>query len=493
VRPGNYDRFFADGGEPKDEEDRRRAATAVLSRFATRAFRRPVDLTTVTRYVDFAETEYQQPGKTFEQGVARAMVAILASPRFLFRIEATEPSPADASGQGYPRLDEYSLASRLSYFFWSTMPDEALHRLAESNQLRANLEREVKRLLTDSKSRELVENFTGQWLQLRDIEGVSINEGSILFRERTPRNLFVGPPAPVGQGRGNRRGRIEFDRDLRLAMRRESEMLFAHIMREDRPALELVDADYTFLNERLATHYGILDVKGEEMRRVELPEGSPRGGVLTQGAVLAVTSNPTRTSPVKRGLFILDNLLGTPAPPPPEVVPQLEESEKAIEGHEPTLREVLELHRSKPLCAACHARMDPLGLALEEFNAMGMHRTMERGLPIEGGGQLITGERFQNIRELKKVLTDSRRGDFYRCLTEKLMTYALGRGLEASDVETVDQIVDRLEKNDGRFSGLLMGIVESAPFQKLRPPGGETRAASLSSKDTSRLLSEAKP
>jgi hypothetical protein len=245
-------------------------------------------------------------------------------------------------------------------------------------------------------------------------------------------------------------------------------MFFAEIVRADRSVLELLDSDYTFVNERLAKHYGIPDVKGTEMRRVSLPAESPRGGLLTQGTVLVVTSNPTRTSPVKRGLFILENILGTPAPPPPADVPQLEDSEKAFGDREPTLREVLEVHRGKPLCNACHARMDPLGLALENFNAMGLYREKERGQALDTGGKLISGESFDGVRALKKILMENHRGDFYRCLTEKTLTYALGRGLESYDVETVDRIVGRLESENGRFSALLSGLIDSAAFQKRR-------------------------
>ncbi|HKQ37362.1 MAG TPA: DUF1588 domain-containing protein, partial [Verrucomicrobiae bacterium] len=261
----------------------------------------------------------------------------------------------------------------------------------------------------------------------------------------------------------------EFDRDLRQAMESETEMYFAHIVREDRSVLELVESDYTFLNERLAKHYGMTNfVTGKEMRKVKLPPDSPRGGVLTHGSVLTVTSNPTRTSPVKRGLFLLDNFLGMAPPPPPAAVPDLEESEKAISDHEPTLREILELHRSNALCNSCHSRMDSLGLALENFNALAMWRDTERNQAIEVSGKLITGEQFDDLRELKHILATKRRADFYRCLTEKLLTYALGRGLEYYDVQAVDEIVSRLEKEQGRFSALLMGIIDSAPFQKRR-------------------------
>jgi hypothetical protein len=214
------------------------------------------------------------------------------------------------------------------------------------------------------------------------------------------------------------------------------------------------------------------------MRRVTLPPDSPRGGVLTQGSALVVTSNPDRTSPVKRGLFVLDNFLGTPAPPPPANVPALEASEKDFGDHQPTLREALELHRKEPLCAGCHKRMDPIGLAFENFNAMGMWREKERGQPIDTAGELITGESFTSVRELKRILVENHRIDFYRCLTEKLLTFAIGRGLEYYDVETVDQIVQRLDAENGKFSALLNGIIESAPFQKQRTAATANQIAS---------------
>jgi hypothetical protein len=251
-------------------------------------------------------------------------------------------------------------------------------------------------------------------------------------------------------------------------MRRESEMLFGHIAREDRSVLELIDCDYTFLNAKLAQFYGIKDVSGREMKKVELPKDSPRGGVLTHAAILMVTSNPTRTSPVKRGQFILDNILGTPAPPPPPDIPALEESKLSAKGKTPTVRELMALHRAKPLCSSCHARMDPLGLALENFNALGLWREKESGQAIDASGRLLTGESFHDIRDLKRILKAEHSRDFYRCLTEKLLTYAVGRGLDYYDVETVDQIVDRLDREGGRFSALLMGVIESAPFQKRR-------------------------
>jgi len=245
-------------------------------------------------------------------------------------------------------------------------------------------------------------------------------------------------------------------------------MYFGRIVHEDRSVLEIIDSNWTYLNERLAYHYRIEGVTGTEMRLVTLPENSPRGGVLTQGSILSVTSNPTRTSPVKRGLFILDNILGTPPPPPPNDVPPFEDAEKKIDGHEPTVRETLELHRNSPICKSCHSRMDPLGLALENFNAMGMWREKERNQPVEVKGQLVTGEQLGSAGDLKKVIVKEHRSDYYRTLTEKLLTYALGRGTEYYDVETVDQIVQKMEASDGKFSALLMGVIDSAPFQKRR-------------------------
>jgi hypothetical protein len=250
------------------------------------------------------------------------------------------------------------------------------------------------------------------------------------------------------------------------------------VLREDRNLLELIDADYTFLNETLAAFYGIPNVAGRRMRRVDLPKDSPRGGVLTQGTMLVVTSNPTRTSPVKRGLFILDNILGTPAPPPPNAVPPLEAAAGAVTDHPASLREALDIHRKDPLCAGCHARFDPLGLALENFNALGMWRDTEHDRPIDTSGTLLTGEQFQTIGDLKNVLKNEHKLDFYRCLTEKLLTYATGRGLEYYDEPTVDAIVERLDAENGRFSVLLRGVIDSAPFQQQRatPPDAEPQA-----------------
>jgi hypothetical protein len=381
------------------------------------------------------------------------------------------------------------------------MPDDELFALADRGELRANLAEQVDRMLADERSNQFVRNFVGQWLQVRNIDSIPINAFAVLSRDEPPdpeaearrerfrelrrksfEDLTDAEKAELDEVReqfGRARDRFrqfELDRGLRVAMRRETELLFETIVREDRILIELLDSDYTFLNERLARHYGIEGVEGDEMRRVELPPDSPRGGILTQGTLLAVTSNPDRTSPVKRGLFILDNILGTPPAPPPPDIPSLEEAGKDLGGRIPSVREAMELHRSDPLCNSCHNRMDPLGLALEHFNALGMYREVERTGPIDSSGVLITGEPFRSVRDLKRILAQDRRQDFYRCLVEKMLTYALGRGLEYHDVHTVDTLADRLESDGGRASALILGIIESAPFQRRRGPAGTTTA-----------------
>jgi hypothetical protein len=490
VRPANYDRFFPKP-VPESLAERRAYARELLTGFATRAFRRPVDGTTVDRLLVLAEGTSAQPDQTFEAGIAQAMIAVLASPRFLFREESVLPTSQDDGP--HPLIDEFSLASRLSYFLWSSMPDAELFELAGSNLLRKHLDSQITRMLADPRSEELVRNFGGQWLQIRDIDSVSINARAVLRREEKPdanadrdrttfRRLSRIPEAELTAEQKEtlaaardrffssfrKPPRADLDRDLRQAMGRETEMLFGRILREDRSLLELVDSDYTFLNEKLALHYGIPGVLGDVMRRVDLPPDSPRGGVLTQGTILAVTSNPTRTSPVKRGVFILENILGIPPAPPPPDIPPLEDSEQRKDGRSPTLKETLALHRNKPLCASCHDRMDPLGLALENFNAMGMWRESEQDEPIEVAGQLITGERFGSVQELKRILATDRKRDFFRCVSEKTLTYALGRGLDYSDIPTVDALVARLEQENARSSVLIRGVIQSAAFQKHR-------------------------
>ncbi len=504
VRPRNYARFFPKDA-PTDASGRRAYAHELLGQFARRAFRRPVDDRTVDRLVALAESVYSRPGKTFRAGVAEGMVAVLASPRFLFLEESAEPAP---DGQTFPFVDQYSLASRLSYFLWSSMPDDELMRQAGAGTLRSNLTAQVDRMLKDSRSAAFVRDFTGQWLRARDIETVPIEARAVLAREEKPdpeldrqrkrfRNLNEQPEEKLTPAdkqelnalrntlfrNGGRPNRLDLDGELRRLMREETEKVFDYVLRNDRSVLELIDSDYTFLNERLARHYGITNVIGSEMRRVTLPPDSPRGGVITEGTVLAVTSNPTRTSPVKRGLFILDNILGTPPPPPPPNIPPLEDAAKGSTNREPSLREMLAAHRANPLCSSCHNRMDPLGLALENFNAMGMWRTNEFDRPIDASGKLITGEQISGIQDLKRDLVKNHSQDFYRTLAEKMLTYALGRGLEYYDVETVDQIVARLKQADGHPSALLAGVVESAPFQKCRTPASMTTSAITNTAD----------
>jgi len=500
VKPTNYTRFFPKD-VPKTASARRAYARELLGDFARRAFRRPVDRKMSDRLADLAESVYGQPGKTFEAGVAKAMVAILASPKFIFRQESVEP----ARGQPYALVDEYALASRLSYFLWSSMPDDELCRQAAAGTLRKNLSTQVARMMEDKRFDALKKNFVGQWLQARDIETVPIDARSVLAREQkfdpereAQRKRFRAlndKATELTQEEkdemkslratlfGSRRQpRADLTPELRRAMRQETESVFDYIVRENRSLLELLDSDYTFVNERLARHYSLTNVVGQEMRRVTLPPESPRGGILTEGTVLAVTSNPTRTSPVKRGVFILDNILGTPPLPPPPNIPPLEDAIKDLTNRAPTLRETLAVHRENVLCASCHDRMDPPGLALENFNAMGMWRDQEFDQQIDPSGKLVTGEGFSNIKELKRLLVKNHAEDFYRTLTQKLLTYALGRGLDYYDVETVDQIVARIEKSGGKPSALLAGIIESAPFQRTRGIAPVTADADLKSR-----------
>lgn len=317
------------------------------------------------------------------------------------------------------------------------MPDDELFALAAEGKLRQNdvLEKQVRRMLADTKSQALVENFGGQWLELRSLD------------IRTPDLTQFSEYTPA----------------LRNAMRKETEMFLASVMREDRSVMELLSADFTFVNEPLAKLYGIEGVSGEEFQRVSLT-GTPRGGLLTQASMLTITSNPGRTSPVKRGKWILENILGTPPPPPPPNVPELKENEAAVVG---TLREKLEQHRANPICASCHYRMDPLGFALENFDAIGRFRQTDHGAAIDNSGKLPSGEEFKGAADLRKILISARSGEFLQCLSEKLLTYALGRGLEYKDQCAVDAIKAEAATHDHKFTSLVLGIVKSAPFQKV--------------------------
>lgn len=447
--PSEFRSIFFDGPPSADTAERAAYRREILKRLATRAFRRPVDDGTLDRLDGLAAMMESQPGKNFEHGVAHALTAILASPRFLFRAEI-QPEP-DNPSKIVP-IDEYALASRLSYFFWSSSPDEELLKLAAEGQLRENLRAQVDRMLADGKSERFVRNFVGQWLQARDVETINIDARRILGERDLGKALRI------------------FNNDLRRSMRQESELFFTHILRENRPATELLSANYTFLNQQLAEWYGIDGVEGKEMRKVELKPHSHRGGLLTQATFLIVTSNPTRTSPVKRGLFVLENLLATPSPPAVPDVPPLEEAQKGKNKDLP-LREILKIHSEQALCASCHERMDPIGLALENFNAIGGWRDDYRGQPIDASGQLVTGETFSGPGELAAVLADKRHPDFQRALAEKLLTYAIGRGVEYYDAPTIDRIVAQLKGKEGTLRQVLYGVVESAPFQKRRGDG----------------------
>jgi len=417
--------------------NRREVAREVLARFATRAFRRPASAAEVERLVGLVDLA-ERGGDRFEKGIQLAMQAVLVSPHFLFRVELE-------SRPGAPRaLTDLELASRLSYFLWSSMPDDDLLDLAARGQLRSgsNLDAQVARMLKDARAKEFVENFSGQWLQTRNLKLASPD------RERF---------AP-------------FDEPLRRAMAQEVELFFAAIVRDDRPIADFLHADYTFLNERLAKHYGIPGVAGDQFRRVLLADRK-RGGILTMASVLTVTSNPTRTSPVKRGKFILEEILGTPPPPPPPGVSDLPDEKKDVARG--SLRTRMEQHRADPNCASCHARMDPLGFALENFDAIGAWRDQDGPFPVDASGTLPKGERFVGPVELKAVLL-TRIGPFAHCLTEKMMTYALGRGLTYQDHCIVEKIADGAIRDGGRFSRLISGIVHSDPFGKRGVQGSLT-------------------
>lgn len=454
---GTVSQLFTQGLPPQELEARPAHRRSTIRSIADRAFRRPVDDTVLDRLTGLAEAVETSVGGSFEAGVGAALTAILASPRFLFRVEESDSGrlPSDqarlpVSPDSAVPIDDYSLATRLSYFLWSTMPDDELFRVAREGRLRQELHSQVERMVADSRSDDFVANFVGQWLQTRDVESKAVDlEG--LYR---------------GHGRGRWRLVRMFDWDVREAMRRETELLFAHVLRERLPATDLLLTNQSFLNEPLARFYGIPKVKGNQMRLVDLPADSGRSGLLTHGSLLLVTSNPNRTSPVKRGLFILDNLLAAPPPPPPPSVPPLEQA-AASAGESATMRELMERHRSDPGCAACHKRMDPLGLALEGYDAVGRFRSGAEGQGIDTSGRLMTGEEFADPAELAALIAGPRRQDFHRCLAEKMLTYAIGRGQEYSDAPAVAIILESLQA-DGRLVDVVHGVVSSVPFQMRR-------------------------
>ncbi len=427
--PESYQKVFICGHAAGEHQPT--CARKIVAQLARRAYRRPATQAEIGQLASLV-TLAQRKGDSFEEGICLAIQATLVSPHFLFRIER------DAQANATRTVTPHELAARLSYFLWSTMPDEELSRLADNGSLSKPtvLSAQVQRMLKDERARALVENFGGQWLELRKLESVKPD------RQRFP----------------------QFDEYLRRSVQQETEAFFTHIVRADRSVLDFIAADYTFLNERLAQFYKIPGVKGVEFRQVALKPETQRGGILTQASVLTVSSYTTRTSPVLRGKWILENILNAPPPPPPPGVPTLDE-EKV--GSAASLRQQLEEHRKNPTCASCHSRMDPLGFGLENFDAIGSWRTMDGKFPIDATGTLPDGRTFKGPQELKTILLAGR-DSFTEGLTEKLLTYGLGRGLERYDKPTVKQIAKRVAANDYRFSSLVLEIVNSLPFQMRR-------------------------
>ena len=439
-RPATHRKLLA-CDEKKSVAERSRE---VLDRFATRAYRRPVTKDELDRLLKLADATIAK-GEKWEAAMQLAMTAALVSPKFLFRVELDDAPVANAPGSPVA-LDEYQLASRMSYFIWSSMPDQELFDLAAKKQLTANLDAQVKRMLRDPKATALVDNFVIQWLQLQPLKNA------------TP------DPKKFPQ----------FSEQLRAAMLKETKLFFAEIVREDRKILDILDADFTYVNAPLARHYGLANGpkapkfrNNEDFVRVDL-KGTNRGGVLTQASVLTVTSNPGRTSPVKRGRYVLEQLLGTPPPPPPPNVPELEKDGKPVTAG--TLRQQMEAHRKNPACANCHAKMDGLGFGLENFDALGAFRTKDGDAPIDSSGELPGNVKFTGPAELKNVLL-GKKDLFAKCLTEKMLTYALGRGLEFYDRRSVDAITAALAKSDYKFSALVTELVKSDPFRMRRGKG----------------------
>jgi hypothetical protein len=414
---------------PKTSAGETGCAEKILSTIAERAYRGPVSAVDQQRIMKIYDEGRR--GASFEKGVEAALVRILAAPRFVFRVE---PDPADVKPGSPYKLGDLELASRLSFFLWSSIPDDELLKVAEQGRLNdpATLDAQVRRMLADPKSTAIVDNFAGQWLQLRNVRNVQPNS-----------DLFP-----------------DFDDNLRLGLKRETELFFESVMREDRPVLDLMTADYTFLNERVAKHYGIRGVYGSRFRRVTLTD-ERRFGLLGKGSVLAVTSHAERTSPVVRGKWVLDNILGAPVPPPPGDVPQLKET---AEGEKPkTMREQMAEHRTNPTCASCHARMDPIGLSMENFDVVGAWRSEDGGSAIDASGQLVDGTKVDGVVTLRKALV-AHPEVFVRAMTEKMLIYALGRGLDARDMPAVRAIMREAAARDYRFSSLVLGVVHSTPF-----------------------------
>ncbi len=405
------------------------AATDVLRPLASMAFRRLATKEEVTRLTELVN-DIVESGESYESALQSGLQAILVSPSFLFKVE----EPAEKLANQYPLLTDFELATRLSYFLWSSMPDQELLQLAQKKQLRdsVTLKQQIKRMMEHSRSKAFVENFAGQWLTLRKLDQFVPNAN--MFRE--------------------------WNDEIRDLARLETYTFFANIMREDKSLMRLLDADYTFLNDKLAKFYGIPGITGPEFRLVST-KGHRRMGLLTHASILAVTSNPTRTSPVKRGKWVLDNILGTPPPPAPPGIPELDKTEATG-----TLRQKIEQHRADPACASCHKLMDPIGLALENYDAVGRWRTLDQGAPIDTSGELPGGEQVKGPADLIRNLRDKNADKFIRCVTEKMLIYALGRGLEYYDRCALDQIQAKLTQEDYKFSTLIFEIVSSDPFQR---------------------------
>ena len=399
----------------------------IISSLANRAFRRPVSPEEVD-HLEAISAGAQKRGGFFEEGLSLSIATMLVSPDFLFRIEKDGDSGS---------ADDWEVASRLSYFLWSSMPDDELMRAAGRGTLRKPevFDAQVRRMLADAKSKALVENFTGQWLEIRRLESAQPD------RDRFP----------------------DFDEHLRASMLKETQLFFQYVMREDRSILDFIDGRYSFLNERLARHYEIPGVTGTEFRKVDLT-GTARGGILTQASVLQVSSYGNRTSPVLRGKWILDNILNSPPPPPPANVPSLDEDKV---GTAASVRQQMEEHRKNVMCATCHSRMDPLGFGLENYDGVGAWRTMDGKFPIDASGVLPDGRTFRGADELKTIVRQQKDA-FAGGLTERLLTYALGRGVDRADQPAVKQIVARMAADNYKFSSLLLGVVRSAPFQMER-------------------------
>jgi hypothetical protein len=417
---------------PAKVQDEKGCADKIVSTLARRAYRRPVTATDLTSLMQFYRAGRREG--TFERGIEMALRAMLVSPKFIFRIER-DPAGV-APGTPY-RINDLELASRLSFFLWSSIPDDELLEAASRGRLRKTdeLERQVRRMLADPRAEALVSNFAGQWLHIRNL------------RNTTPdKNDFP-----------------DFDDNLRQAFERELNLFVGSIIAEDRSVLDLMTADYTFVNERLAKHYRIANVYGPHFRRVTVSEEA-RKGLLGKGGVLLVTSHADRTSPVVRGKWILENLIGTPPPPAPANVPPFPEE---TPGAPKSVRARMEQHRASPVCASCHRIMDPIGLALENFDAVGVWRTHEAGTAIDASGELADGSRITGAVELRDSLL-KRPEVLVGTMTEKLLTYALGRGLEAEDMPAVRRIVRAAAADGYRFSSLVRGIVMSVPFQMRR-------------------------